>query len=124
MLYIIHDERVQCAVMDPCPIDPASWDRGTILRFDTLVFPLPDSIEHTLLTSMSGVVWHLEILGRTRKRGTGDPDTRIAAKVLRRLQADEDMLVMIRDFCRALPLAAPVHAAHAPHAAQATAHAA
>jgi len=106
MLYIIHDEQVQCAVLDPRPIDPADWTNGTILRFKTLLRPLPEEIDYTILTSMSGLAWHLEILGRSKGLG-GDEEGEpiIAAKVLRRLKADDEMLVMIRDFCRGLPFA-------------------
>jgi len=105
MLYIIHDERVQCAVLNPQPIDPSSWTIGTILRFKTLLRPLPAAIDYTILASMSGVAWHLEILGRSGGLSTGDDEPAIAARVLRRLKSDEEMLVMIREFCRGLQVA-------------------
>lgn len=114
MLYIIHDEKVQCAVLNPRPIDPASWTTGTILRFQTLLRPLPGGIDHTILTSMSGVAWHLEILGRSSGILTDENEPAIAARVLRRLKADEEMLVMIREFCSGLTLAFDIGAAARP----------
>lgn len=106
MLYIIHHEQVQCAVLDPRPVDPATWAIGTIIRFKTLLRPLPEAIDYTILTSMSGVAWHLEILGRSGVSSKEEGEPAIAARVLRRLKADEEMLVMIREFCRGIHIAA------------------
>lgn len=94
MLYIIHRDRVDCGVLDLEPRRPDQWLTDSIVRFTSVLAPFSTEIEYAILTSMSGVAWHLEILAVVHS-GT---DSHVSARVLRSLKADEEILSMIQDF--------------------------